>query len=338
MFLSLVYLKKEFKVTSEMNTPSKPYIESLPDELWLQIFAYTPTHDLYSAWYNLNSRINSILCSLYISIYITNKNQENIYYKNIVNHFSSQLVSIRNEYTSTFRIDLSSCINVRSLYLDSCSKIQFEQILNLHQLTYLSLPCDSVGGDFFKKYLLGKDQEKYFPNLRSVGRILSCYIDDSVTVNRNIQHVHLVAIRIESTPVKFLKYLPGLRLITVNYLANDCAADPCLIAAKIRHENNTDFNEIFSSVNLSGREKNSHLYAMAQHIYQLKIDFYGHCNFTKLAFLLQQCSILEKVRIRIKYYRNDLDLPSIRSLNPFLSTLTFGDIQKDTGKPILITI
>jgi hypothetical protein len=349
------WLKIEFNFqsghycTSDMDTSIKSHIELLPNELWLRVFAYTPLRDLYYAWQNLNSHIDAILRSAYIGIYIENKNDENISYKNMMMHFSSQIVHIKDERLNTALssqispIDLLSFVNFRSLYLARCSQDQFEQLLNLHQLTRLSLPCDYVGQSFFERFVIGKNKEERFPQLRSIGRIMCFDVDkqqSSFTVNRKIQHVHLVILSSNST-ANFLQYLPELSLITVDYLGNHRVfSSSCFIMAKIRRQNNDDFSKIFSQKDVSLKhddQNKSQLRAIAKHISQLEIDFHGHCNFTELAYMLQQCPILEKVRIRIKYYPNNLDLASIRHLNPFFATLTFGDVHKDTNKPVIIT-
>ncbi len=78
------------------------------------------------------------------------------------------------------------------------------------------------------------------------------------------------------------------------------------------------------------------LLAIATRIHRLEIDFNGNCDFAKLAFVLQRCLILERLRIRVKYYPKNLDLTSIRQLSPFFATITFGDVQKETGKSVII--
>jgi hypothetical protein len=193
--------------------------------------------------------------------------------------------------------------------------------------------------------VIGKDREECFPQLRSIGRIM-CFdantqqYSSSFIVNRKIEHVHLMILSSNKSD-SYLQYLPKLNLITVDYLANEgVSSASCFIMAKIRHQDNDDFSNIFSQIDVSSKhddKKISQLRAIAGHISQLEIDFHGHCNFKELAYMLQQCPILEKVRIRVKYYPNSLDLASIRSLNPFFATLTFGEVQKDTNKPIIIT-
>jgi hypothetical protein len=83
-------------------------------------------------------------------------------------------------------------------------------------------------------------------------------------------------------------------------------------------------------------QKDLTLMTFAPRVYRLQIDFDGHCDFFKLARILQRCLILEWIQIKVKYYPKDLDLSSIRQLSPFFTALNFGDVNKETGKPLIV--
>jgi hypothetical protein len=110
--------------------------------------------------------------------------------------------------------------------------------------------------------------------------------------------------------------------------------------AKIRRQCDDELNNILSKMNLSSqpidKKKLPLLTIAAACIYRLEIDFNGHCDFMKLAAILQRCSILQQVQIRVKYYPKNLDLASICHLSPFFATITFGEVQKETGKPVIV--
>ncbi len=112
---------------------------------------------------------------------------------------------------------------------------------------------------------------------------------------------------------------------------------------KIRRQHNDELHNILSKMNSSLQlqlqsinQSHMQLLRIAACIHRLEIDFNGHCDFMKLASILRQCPILERIRIRVKYYPKNLDLISLRQLSPYFATLTFGDIQKETGKPVII--
>lgn len=85
----------------------------------------------------------------------------------------------------------------------------------------------------------------------------------------------------------------------------------------------------------SDRNKSLFL-AIAEDIFHLEVDFEGHCNFIKLSQILRLCPTLQRLQIRVKYYPENIDLPSIRQLSPFFATLNFGNVEKETGKPVII--
>ncbi len=159
-------------------------------------------------------------------------------------------------------IDLHSLVNFRSLYLARCSREQFEQLLNFHQLTHLSLPCDYVSQDFLQRFVIGKNREERFPQLRSIGRIwcnsgkYRSSSSSSFAINTMIQHVHLVMPARDSN-AGFLQYLPELSLITVDYLAQENTFfSSCFIMAKLRRQHNSELSNILSNMHFSSETIN----------------------------------------------------------------------------------
>ena len=75
---------------------------------------------------------------------------------------------------------------------------------------------------------------------------------------------------------------------------------------------------------------------VVERIRYLYIKLNGYSDWKTLSSTVNRCPNLEKLRIEMKYYPDNFDFISLRSLNRFFSNLHFGDIQKDTGKPILI--
>jgi hypothetical protein len=323
-----------------MSKLAKSHIELFPDELWLEVFAYNSPIDLYNAWRNLNSHINAILRSVCISIHIENKSDGNIHHKNALTYFPLQTVHIKDKRLDTrttvqfWPIDLLPLVNIRSLQLALCSQEQLEQLINLHQLTRLILPCDNSSQDFLERFVLGRKGEELFPHLRSVGRIWCEKPKGSSSgdINTTIRHVHLYVLTCSSN-IDFIQNLPELTSITVDYLGNEIAFPwSCLIWAKIRRQDDRKMN--FSS---QPTDQNKWLLlTMAPRVQSLQIEFNGNCDFARLAQLLERCSILERVLIKVKYYPNDLDLVPIRQLSRFFAGLTYGEIQKETGKPVIV--
>jgi Leucine-rich repeat (LRR) protein len=85
-------------------------IEDLPDELFLDIFSYLSSIDLFLSFSYLNNRFNSILCdqSVQLAIKITNNNSIKI------NYFSDYFTHI---YICNDQIDIRQFNNIRSLTL-----------------------------------------------------------------------------------------------------------------------------------------------------------------------------------------------------------------------------
>jgi hypothetical protein len=332
-----------------MNKLARSSIELLPDELWLEVFTYTPLLDLHYAWRNLNSHIDAIIQSVSINVHINSKSNQNIDFKNVLTHYPLQAVSIKDERWDTKAssqsepICLLPLLNLRSLYLGQCLGEQFNQLATLRQLNRLSLPCDSSSQTFLEKFVLDKEGKEHFPQLYSIGRIWCGYEKSrdfsSATINTTIRHIHLVVPSCSST-INFIQQLPELSSISVDYLGNEADfTSSCFILAKICHQYDDRLKKISSKMNSSSQsidQKNLTLMTFAPRVYRLQIDFNGQCDFVKLARILQRCMILERIQIKVKYYPKDLDLSSIRQLSPFFIALNFGDVNKETGKPVIV--
>lgn len=307
-------------------------LEDLPNELWMKIFGYCSLNDLYHSWVNLNARLNGIVHSIPIRFSIENEIDEDLW-----NYFSSQIISIKDQRLNAMNfwpMKLDSLIELRSIYLVRCSNQQLDEIVHLHRLVHLSLPPNSISEDFIEKYLLGQNREKSFPNLRSIGRIWidqSSESSSSYEINESVRHIHLVIPTLRQN-VQFIEYFPRLTSISVDYLAQrNPLFSSCFITMELFPKNR---NEI-SSKNSIG-EESLLIPNVIERIRSLSIQLNGFADWKYLSSMVNRCSKLEKLRIEMKYYSTDFDFTSLRSSNRFFSNLRFGDIQKDTGKPILI--
>ncbi|CAF1498993.1 unnamed protein product [Adineta steineri] len=245
--------------------------------------------------------------------------------------------------SSSWFVDLLPLVNLRSLYLAQCSEEQFKQLINMRQLTRLSLPCNSYSSTFLGRFVLGKEEER-FPHLQSIDRIWCDYTSfekfSATTMNTKIRHIHIVVPSC-SSPANFIQRLPELNSITVDYLGSEIEfPSSCFILAKLRPQRNDGLSKVSLKKDSSSKpidQNNLLLITFAPYVYSLEIDFNGHCDFVKLARILQHCSNLERIQIRVKYYPKGLDLDSIRQLNPFFVNFTFGDVHKETGNPVIMT-
>ncbi|CAF1391506.1 unnamed protein product [Rotaria sordida] len=120
-------------------------LESLPNEIFIEIFDYLSLHDLYQAFKGLNQRINNILQSLNnraIRIWSTNEKTEidmNIF-------FSSTIISldIKNEYD----INLKQYPKINSLTYTYATENQLQHFIQstfCHKhLKYLNVTSDDL--------------------------------------------------------------------------------------------------------------------------------------------------------------------------------------------------
>jgi len=68
------------------------HAEQFPIEIWLTIFRYLETHDLFQAFQNLNSSFNQILSSNHLSFYLQLREIDNNHFQNPLNPKWSDLV------------------------------------------------------------------------------------------------------------------------------------------------------------------------------------------------------------------------------------------------------
>jgi hypothetical protein len=109
--------------------------------------------------------------------------------------------------------------------------------------------------------------------------------------------------------------------------------------AKIRRQHDDGLSDVLSKMDFSSQpsdQKKLWFLPIVARIYRLEIDVHGQCDFEKLARALHRCPILEQVQVRVKYYSKDLDLASIRKLSRFFAAITYGDVHKETGKPVIV--
>lgn len=136
-------------------------LESLPNEIIIEIFRYFETRDLFQAFYNLNHRFNTLVQSLTHLIYSTNKTDNlpisyPFIYTLVIN------TSVENTLT---------CFpNVHRIILDYVTDNLMTQ-LNSRVLPYLEyLSISHKVSPFYMPDLRGKIFSNAFPNLKY------CYI------------------------------------------------------------------------------------------------------------------------------------------------------------------
>jgi hypothetical protein len=97
-------------------------LEIFPDELFLDLFSYISSVELYLVWHGLNHRFNAILRSVRISFDL---NEDPVYNNYILNYFSQQIVYIHLSipYPS---LDFKQFPNLRSLIINT--KLTKEQL------------------------------------------------------------------------------------------------------------------------------------------------------------------------------------------------------------------
>jgi len=113
----------------------KHLLEQLPNELFLQIFAYFDLRNLQLTFWGLNSRLNTLLLSIpNISIDLENSNDYSL-----IEQFARQISRLKISLNQT--IDLSEFTNIHFLELCRPNDYQFDQIRSdlLPNLFYLSI-------------------------------------------------------------------------------------------------------------------------------------------------------------------------------------------------------
>lgn len=108
--------------------------EDLPNELIIEIFTYTSTHDIGKGFWNLNQRFNQLIKSLQYLSLVINKypiNEWFLFHKQIIRLV---IVTLNN-------ISYESCRNLRTLKLNLANENHLKQIQskNFPNLIYLSI-------------------------------------------------------------------------------------------------------------------------------------------------------------------------------------------------------
>lgn len=102
--------------------------EYLPTEIFLQIFAFLPFRDIVTAFFDLNSYINSVIRLVKDASHVVKHNDVDGI--NLLNLFPTQigrLIIINAE-----NADFTTLINLRSLTLKYGTQKQFDSILPQH--------------------------------------------------------------------------------------------------------------------------------------------------------------------------------------------------------------
>ncbi|CAF4573713.1 unnamed protein product, partial [Didymodactylos carnosus] len=119
-------------------------LEEIPVEIWLEIFRYLGTIDLYRAFYNLNTRINTILSHIHLYFDL---NADDECSPLIIYAFEQQIYSLRlssNAITVFYSVfTLTQFNNLSKLKLVDILSEQYDHItlelLTLKHLKYLDL-------------------------------------------------------------------------------------------------------------------------------------------------------------------------------------------------------
>ncbi|CAF0861641.1 unnamed protein product [Adineta steineri] len=150
-----------------MNTlilSSIPCLESLPDELFYDIFEYLSVRDLYNGFYNLNCRFTSILSSL-TNVYGEMITKEEAYSPAFL-FFATRITILSVEHVEP--IDFSSFVALRSLRLHTePNRSQCQSIQLLSRLEYLSVDKPRVEHFYYSISLSFFVLTNAFPSLRS---------------------------------------------------------------------------------------------------------------------------------------------------------------------------
>ncbi|UJR20149.1 hypothetical protein I4U23_023281 [Adineta vaga] len=291
-------------------------VEDLPDELFLYIFTFLQPKDLFNGWYNLNYRINTIVCSTHIHITIKDNDDFNgflPYFK----HFSSQITHLKDErFFPNPKIDLCSLPNIQFLYLTQCSN---EQLQNIHPnnqsyLTHCFLL--SATWQFYERILFGQPR---FPHLMSIGcpRSGSIYLlNVTHATNKIIRRLHLQSASPEIL-YKFIEYLPCITSLIINYFYENNSSSPTLFTNSKIHRltivhplsSQLCFDQLLSSV------------GFPELIY-LRITF-GMCDFQELACILTKFSRLKHFILQVNTFTPDFNLNATRLISSWFTSLNY---------------
>jgi len=117
-----------------------PTIEIFPNELLIELFEYISPYDLYNIFFNLNSRLNSIINSLQNLRLILPEDWDNK--ERRIPFFASQISTLIIKHDEL--VDFSYYSNIRSLKLsmptvDQCNALQPSLLPNLERIYILNL-------------------------------------------------------------------------------------------------------------------------------------------------------------------------------------------------------
>lgn len=307
-------------------------IEDLPNELFLEIFSYISSNDLFYEWFNLNDRINAILRSVPMRVRIKTNDEYNQTVP-FLQHFSSQITHLKDDRVLPYAgVDVRLLTNVRYLYLNLCSAEQYKYIHPNNQpyLTHffsLILPWS-----VYERILFGPDR---FPYLESVGcppsgSLSSMKIEQRI--NETIRHLHLHSATNDTIVARFLNFFPSIISLTIDHLYGNRALTPKSFNISCVHRltivntlsSQTDFEEFLSSFKLTD-------------LTELHVAF-NSCNFEQLARFLGQMSCLKQFHLKVETCPSEADLILIRSMSPWFASLDYGHITHiGNVKRILVT-
>lgn len=280
------------------------------------------------------NRFTQVIRSLPISVRIKTDADLLDFYFGCNGYFDSQVVYLRDDrQESTFAIDLSRFINIRTIHLlESCQE-QINQITPTNHpfLTRLSLPYRFMSWNYTEPIFFGREGER-FSLLQSVANVWCnlIMITNNGPINETIRHIHLPWANCEAI-IYYAEQLPKLVSIDVSeFSSSSIRMLSFQIGENVRR---LKISRIFEGLSLG--ELTSLFHDTIPNLHYLQIDSFD-CDFEILAKLLQSLKFLRRVCFKIHHYSTDLDLVSIRKLSPFFTTLDYGNIDRATGKPYLI--
>jgi hypothetical protein len=164
-----------------MNENSSTF-ELLPNELFIKIFKYFNTSDLFQSFYNLNNRLNTLIQSLN-HLHLTISKENHFSDLNLLFPYIHSLITI-----GEVDINLNNFQNLHRLILHYPSNKLLQQIENdiLPNLEYLSIPDILFGmSPIFQKIFSNK-----FPNLKF------CHFFGFETIETILQWTQIPSLRI----------------------------------------------------------------------------------------------------------------------------------------------
>lgn len=212
-------------------TTSSSQIDILPVELFHYIFGYLWAHEIFYAFFNLNSYFNAILvnydrysvnfCSIIKSLF--DVTCHHIRPDQIISLTLSDDEETPNQSELFFSLfNIEQFINLRSLDINSIDANAFKRLSNLHKLKYLSslkLPR------LYKPYDIRLDSaiQNLFPQLRQ----LLVYDTNYLLINQlpHLRHLTLIHCRCSHLPNIF-HHVSKLRSLSIT-IAMDVYIDLC---------------------------------------------------------------------------------------------------------------